>query len=108
MREAASIRVIDELIRRGVKNIIGYDPKANHTAKKELGDKIKYAQSIEEVLNGSECALLITEWDIFKDLTPSNFKKFMKTPNLVDGRRIYDFKDFSRSISFRAIGRKNF
>ena len=104
MREAASIRVVNELRRRGVTNIIGYDPKANETAEIELGDKIKYAATIDEVLKDSECALLITEWDEFKNLTPDDFKKHMKTPNLVDGRRLYDYDAFNNAISFRAIG----
>ncbi|MFX1339676.1 MAG: UDP-glucose dehydrogenase family protein [Promethearchaeota archaeon] len=105
MREAASIRTINELIRRDVTDIIGFDPKANETAKIELGDKIKYANSIEEALKDSECAFLITEWDEFKNLKPDDFKKTMKTPNVVDGRRIFDFDEFSNALPFRAIGR---
>ena len=105
MREAASIRVVKELIKRGITDIVGYDPKALETAEIELGDKIKYAPSVEEALKGSECALLITEWDEFKKLKPDDFKKHMKTPNLVDGRRIYNYKVYNRVLPFRAIGR---
>jgi UDPglucose 6-dehydrogenase len=107
MREAASIRVVNELRKRGVTNIVGYDPKALQTAEEELGNKIKYANSVEEALNDSDCALLITEWEEFKNLTPEVFKKHMKTPNLVDGRRIYDYEEFNKSLPFRAIGRIN-
>ncbi len=107
MREAASIRVVDELLKRGVTDIIGYDPKANETAEVEMGDKLKYAKSITEALNDSECTLLITEWDEFKKLTPDDFKKQMKTPNLVDGRRIYDYEKFNNALPFKAIGRVN-
>jgi UDPglucose 6-dehydrogenase len=105
MREAASIRVINELRKRGITDIIGYDPKANKTAEMEMGDKIKYAKSIEEALKDSECAMIITEWDEFKKLTPDDFKKQMKTPNLIDGRRIFDYDVFNRLLPFRAIGR---
>lgn len=107
MREAASIRVVNELIKRGITDIIGYDPKANKTAEMEIGDKIKYAKSIEEALKDSECAILITEWNEFKKLTPDDFKKHMKTPNLVDGRRLYDYDTFNKALPFRAIGRIN-
>ena len=107
MREAASIRVINELLKRNVKEIIGFDPKANKAAEKELGDKIQYANSIEEALKDSECAFLITEWDEFKSLTPDDFKKHMKTPNLVDGRRIFPYEEFKSKLPFRAMGRKN-
>ncbi len=106
MREAASLKVIYELIRRGCTDIVAYDPKANNAAKKILGNKIEYANSTEEALNGAECAFLITEWDEFKELGTGDFKKNMKVPNLIDGRRIYPFEEFSNDLSFRAIGRK--
>jgi UDPglucose 6-dehydrogenase len=105
MREAASIRVVNELIKRNVNQIIGYDPKAIETAKEVIGDKIQYVKSIEEALKNSECAFLITEWDEFKKLKPSDFKKYMKIPNLIDGRRIYNFDAFNKALPFRAIGR---
>ncbi len=106
MREAPSIRVVNELIKRGITDITGYDPKAKETAKEVFGDKIKYADSIEEALKDSECAFLITEWDEFKKLTPDDFKKNMKTPNLIDGRRIYDYDLFNKELNFRSIGRR--
>jgi nucleotide sugar dehydrogenase len=107
MRQAASIRVVNELRKRGVTNIVGYDPKALKTAKAEMGDKIQYAGSIEQALEDSECALLITEWDDFKVLTPDDFKKHMRTPNLVDGRRLYNYERFNSALPFRVIGRIN-
>jgi len=107
MREAPSIRVINELLKRNVTDIIGYDPKAKESAEEAIGDKIKYADSIEQALKGTDCTLLITEWDDFRALTPDDFKKHMKTPNLVDGRRIYDYETFDKALSFRAMGRIN-
>jgi UDPglucose 6-dehydrogenase len=107
MREAPSIRVVDELTKRGVTNIIGYDPKAGETAKEEFGAKIQYAESVEEALKDSNCALLITDWDEFKRLKPDDFKKHMKSANLIDGRRIFDYETFDESLNFRAIGRVN-
>ncbi|NHJ19768.1 MAG: UDP-glucose/GDP-mannose dehydrogenase family protein [Candidatus Lokiarchaeota archaeon] len=105
MREAPSIRVVNELKNRGITNIIGYDPQAKETAEVEFGNTIQYANSIEEALKDSECAFLITDWDEFKQLTPDIFKKHMKSANLVDGRRIYDFDLFNKEIPFTAIGR---
>ena len=107
MREAPSIRIINELLRRNVTNIVGYDPKAKESAEEAIGDNIEYAESIDEALKDSECALLVTEWDEFKRLTPGDFKKLMKTPNLVDGRRLYDYETFDKALTFRAMGRIN-
>jgi len=105
MREAPSIRVINELLRRNVTDIIGYDPKAKESAEEAIGSKIKYAETIEDALKDSECALIITDWDEFKKLTPNDFKKNMKVPNLIDGRRIYDYDEFNKALNFRAMGR---
>ena len=104
MRHAPSIRVINELRNRGVNNIIGYDPKAKETAEEVFGDTIKYANTMEDALKDSDCALLITDWEEFKSLTPGDFIKYMRTPNLVDGRRIYDYEEFDMALQFRAIG----
>ncbi|TFF93809.1 MAG: UDP-glucose 6-dehydrogenase, partial [Promethearchaeota archaeon] len=87
---------------------VGYDPKAKESAKEAIGDKIEYADSIEEALKDSECALLITDWEEFKKLSPEYFKKHMKAPNLVDGRRIYNYEEFNEAINFRAMGRIDF
>ena len=97
--------IATELLSRGVFDIIGYDPKAKETARKIFRKRIKYADSIEEALTNSECAILITEWEEFKRLTPDDFIKNMKTPNLIDGRRIFDFDQFNKALRFRAIGR---
>lgn len=105
MREAASIRVVNELLKREITDVIGYDPQATLTAKEVFGDKIQYAENLEEALKDSECAFLITEWDEFKKLTPNDFKNKMKTPNLIDGRRIFDYDKFQSELPFRAIGR---
>ncbi|MHA2182173.1 MAG: UDP-glucose dehydrogenase family protein, partial [Promethearchaeota archaeon] len=107
MREAPSIRIVNELLRRNITNIIGYDPKAKGSAEEVFGNRIDYANSVEEALNDSECALLVTDWDEFKRLTPNDFKKHMKSPNLVDGRRIYDYESFNKILPFRAMGRIN-
>jgi len=106
MRNAPSIRVVNELRKRGYTNLVGYDPEAKETAREAFEDKIEYADSVEEALKNSELALLITEWDEFKQLDTTDFKKQMKEPNLVDGRMIYPFEKFNKELSFRTIGRK--
>ncbi|MFX1255216.1 MAG: UDP-glucose dehydrogenase family protein [Promethearchaeota archaeon] len=103
MRHAPSIRIINELIKKGA-TIIAYDPRAIESAKAVLKDKINYRSDISSALQGSDCAILVTEWDEFKALKPENFIKHMKNPLLVDGRRIYDPKIFSTKMKFKAIG----
>jgi UDPglucose 6-dehydrogenase len=105
MRQAPSIKIIDRLIERGVKEIVGFDPRARETAREILKDKITYASTVEECLKDANACILVTEWDQFKSLTPDFFKSHMRTPILIDGRRVYDPELFSKELTYRAIGR---
>jgi 8-oxo-dGTP diphosphatase len=103
MRYAVSIKVVNRLLEEGAK-VIAYDPKAVHNARKIFGETIEYANSVEECLKGSECALIVTEWSVFKNLRPEDFIRLMKIPAVVDGRRIYAPEVYSKKLRFKAIG----
>lgn len=103
MREARSIKIITQLLKQGAK-ITAYDPMAISNAKKILKEKINYASSSIECLKNADCAILVTEWDEFKELKPEDFTKNMRTPILIDGRRIYNPKKFSKELRYIAIG----
>lgn len=103
MREARSILIINELLREGAQ-IIAYDPMAISNAKDIFGNKIEFAASPIECLREADCCILVTEWEEFKKLTPRDFRQNMKRPLLIDGRRIYDPKEFSEELEFTAIG----
>jgi len=104
MRSAVSIRVVDALLARGA-SVVAYDPKAMRNAEKVLDDRVTYAASIDDCLRQADLAILVTEWDEFKGLTPQKFKDLMRNPAVVDGRRIYDPSRFeAEGIRFAAIG----
>jgi len=103
MREARAVPVINQLIKEGA-NIIAYDPIAIPNAKTLLRSKIQYATSAIACLKNADCCILVTEWEEFKKLKAEDFIKNMKQPILVDGRRIYDSKEFTRKMKFAAIG----
>ncbi len=105
MRSAPSIKIVDQLLSKDAK-IIAYDPKAMNEAKKEhwIGNKITYANSIQDALKDSDICMLITEWAEFKSLEPKDFKS-MKNPILIDGRRIYEPEKFLKEgIKYSGIG----
>jgi len=103
MRDAASIKIVKRLLEEGARVAV-YDPKARKNARKIFGDTVEYAESTEDCLRSSECALIVTEWEEFRKLTPQNFIKFMKIPAVVDGRRIYNAESFSPKLRFAAVG----
>ena len=85
-------------------DVTAYDPVAVSNAKSIFGDKIKYASSAIECLKNTDCCIIVTEWKEFKKLKPEDFTQNMRTPILIDGRRIYDPKQFSKKLNFKAIG----
>ena len=106
MRDAPSLKIINGLLKLGAK-ITAFDPQAMSEAQKDhyLGSKINYAESIEDALDSSYACLIVTEWSIFKDLTPKLFIEKMKTAILIDGRRIYNPKVFIDSgVEYVGIG----
>ncbi len=102
IREAASLRVINQLKKKGAL-VVAYDPMAIPKTKKQLADKIDYAENPHSALKGADCAIIMTEWDQFRKLKAKDFQAYMKTPNIVDARRIYDPAMFS-DVNYVAIG----
>jgi UDPglucose 6-dehydrogenase len=88
IREAASIRVIDRLRKKGAK-IIAYDPMAMPGFQQVFGNTIELARNPHAALKGADCAIVMTEWDEFKRIKAKDYVGYMREPNLVDARRIY-------------------
>ncbi len=103
MREARVIPIINQLLEEGA-NVTAYDPVAIPVAKVIFNNKIQYATSAIGCLKKADCCIIVTEWPEFKKLMPEDFTRNMKQPVLIDGRRIYDPKIFSRKMKFVAIG----
>ncbi|MCC6052158.1 MAG: UDP-glucose/GDP-mannose dehydrogenase family protein [Fervidicoccaceae archaeon] len=103
VREAVSIKIVKALLSEGA-SVVVYDPKAMPNARRVLGETVVYAGSAEECLRGADCAIVVTEWDEFRKLRPEDFSRLMRTPVVVDGRRIYDPKEYSRKLKYAAIG----
>jgi len=102
MREAASLRVIDELLKNGAR-VSAYDPMAVEKARRILGDRIELMQDAISCLKDADCCIVMTEWDEFRKLKPSDYKSNMKTLNIVDARRIIKRDDFD-GFNYLAVG----
>lgn len=104
MRESASIRVTEELIKQGA-HVIAYDPIAMGNAKSILNPLVEYADSIEEAIADSEAALILTDWDEIKNIELALFKT-MKKPLVIDGRNCFSLEAVeSNGIEYHSIGR---
>ena len=106
MREARVVPIVNQLLKEGA-SVTAYDPIAMPVAKTIFQSKIQYAPSAINCLKNTDCCIIVTEWAEFKKLTPEDFTKNMKQPNLIDGRRIYNPETFRKKMKFAAIGLGN-
>lgn len=106
MREAPSITIINELLKRGVK-IQAHDPVALHEAKRIFGNKIKYFENNYDALKAAEALVIVTEWNEFRRPDFDKMKKMMKHNVIFDGRNIYDPEAMAKTgFAYYSIGRR--
>lgn len=106
VRESPALMIASILIAKGA-SIIGYDPKAEATAKTALQDLIT-AKSAEEALNGCDCAVIATEWTEFREISPETFRNTLKNPIIFDLRNILRDKNLNEyNIRYIPLGRIN-
>ena len=109
MREAPSIYVIKELVKRGAK-IKAYDPKAINEAKRhylKATKNITYLTSKYDVLKNSNALVLLTEWKEFRSPDFEKIRKQLKTLVIFDGRNQYNtFNIEEKGFEYYQIGKK--
>jgi UDPglucose 6-dehydrogenase len=113
MRDASSLKVVEALLSRGVREIRAYDPLAVQEAKRffdpeknHLFEKISYYSSVQEALRGSDCMFISTDWEEFRGLSRT-IEQCVPPPYLIiDGRRmIPDYDELvARGYSYLAVG----
>ena len=109
MREAPSIVIINELVKRGA-HIRAYDPEAYQTAKHYLShiapDALTYENDMWAPLENSDALVLVTEWKQFRQPDFEKIKQLLKTPVIFDGRNQYSITLMNElGINYSCIGR---
>lgn len=107
MREAPSITIVNRLHEQGAK-IKAFDPVAVETSKPIFQNLLnfEYASSPYDAVTDADLVIVATEWNEFKQLNTEKISKLMKTPNMVDGRNIYDpVKMKEQGFNYMGVGR---
>jgi len=89
VRESVAIRLVEGLLREGAKVAV-YDPKAMGNARSVLEQRVTYAGSAQECLKDADCCIVATGWPDFARMGASEFKRLMRNPAVIDGRRTLD------------------
>ncbi len=104
IREAPSVYIIQELLRKGA-DVSAYDPVAVPWMKKVLPD-VKYRKDPYAVAKGADAMVLVTEWNEFRNLDLARIKSLMRNPNFLDLRNVYEPEMMKRiGFNYDCVGR---
>ena len=107
MREAPSRILMEKLWEQGA-IVKAHDPKAMEETTRIYGqrDDLILCDKPEEVLDGADVLVLMTEWHIFQSPDFDLIKSKLKQPVIFDGRNIYKQETMDEyGFTYYAIGR---
>jgi UDPglucose 6-dehydrogenase len=107
VRETRALPIIEMLHEKGVR-IKAYDPKAIENFKRLTDLPVEYYERWEDALMGSDFAVIQSDWNEIKEITPEEYQKLMKNPIIMDGRRTYEPNTMiGKDVEYYGIGWKN-
>jgi UDPglucose 6-dehydrogenase len=105
MRDAPSLSIVTALQDAGAR-VRAFDPEGMEQAKAMLPAGVTYCADAYECVAGSDAAVIVTEWNIFRALDLDRVKTLMKAPVLVDLRNVYRAEQVrAKGFTYADIGR---
>ena len=105
MRESPALALIDAVLAAGA-TVVAHDPAAMDEAERRLGQRIAYATTNYEALEGADALVIVTDWNEYRFPDFARIKAAMRQPVLVDGRNLYDPAKMQQlGFTYRSIGR---
>lgn len=106
MREAPALVTVEGILERGGE-VVAHDPVAMGEAQlHHFGDRIRYAESNYEAVEGADALIVHTEWHPYRRPDFKRIRDAMRGRLVVDGRNIFPV-DRMKELGFRyfSIGR---
>ena len=105
IREAPALSMIKALLQEGA-IINAYDPEAMPNVNQELGNKINYAQSQYQALEGADALLIATEWSEFRTPDFERIGQLLSSKVIFDGRNLFEVAKLQQlGYQYISIGR---
>jgi UDPglucose 6-dehydrogenase len=105
LREAPALALIDTLLGAGA-TVTAHDPAAMPSARRCIGDVIRYAESSYEALEGADALVIVTDWNEYRHPDFTRMKAVLRNPIVIDGRNLYRLERMKSSgFFYDSIGR---
>ncbi len=106
IRESPALVLVDRLLAAGA-TVVAHDPAAMPNSEAIYGDRVSFAASMWDALDGADGLALVTEWHEFRRPDFSRVKKSLRTPVVFDGRNIWDPAELrGLGFTYYGIGRR--
>ncbi|HET7586013.1 MAG TPA: UDP-glucose/GDP-mannose dehydrogenase family protein [Gemmatimonadaceae bacterium] len=106
MREAPSLTLLELLLQAGA-SVIAHDPVAMTEARRRLGERVEYATTNYEAVNGADALVVVTDWNEYRHPDFTRIKTLLRRPIVVDGRNLYSPERMaSLGFIYDSIGRR--
>jgi UDPglucose 6-dehydrogenase len=89
MRDAPSIPVVSRLVEEGAESH-AFDPEGMEAAKPQLPSSVIYEPDAIAAATGADVLVVLTEWNVFRAVSPARLKSLMRGRVIVDLRNIFD------------------
>jgi UDPglucose 6-dehydrogenase len=100
-RESPAIAIL-ESVQSFYSNIVCYDPMARIA---ESGSFTR-VKTVQEALDGAHVVAVLTEWQEFSEIPPTEYVRLMSGRTIIDARYILDANQFaSVGLAVRSLGR---
>jgi len=104
VRDSPALNVAGQIQLQGA-TVNVFDPKAMENSRK-LFPTLNYAKSVVDACSGADVVLVLTEWQEFRKLQPSDLDGVVRCRSIIDGRNCLDpFSWRSSGWSYRGLGR---
>lgn len=105
MRESPALTLIEALLAHGA-TVVAHDPVAMPHARVLLGDRVHFADTGYDALDGADALAIATDWNEYRHPDFARIRAALAQPIVVDGRNLYSPDKMSAlGFSYHSIGR---
>ena len=106
MRDAPSVPIICRLAEEGAE-IRAFDPVGMDHARTLLPHGVAYCHDAYDALAGADAAVVVTEWNEFRALSPARVREVMRGHVVVDLRNVFDPAAMAAAgLAYQGVGRR--
>ncbi|MGB3484620.1 MAG: UDP-glucose/GDP-mannose dehydrogenase family protein [Mycobacterium sp.] len=105
IRDSPALNIAGQIQLQGA-SVTVYDPKAIENSRR-LFPTLDYADDVSHACKGADVTLVLTEWEEFRRLNPSELHPIVRKRSIIDGRNCLDpAKWTDAGWDYRGMGRR--